>query len=146
MLLNYLFSHTWDQFCCLSLIRWKIFSLNPIGHSTALDLGPLSPWNHVFLWGLWPFPPTSFYLASCSLGCFIAPLTSHLAFECGTSPRLLLFCAPWTMSSPPRRPNYHFYAMTPKFKSSFLTRVPDTEIQASAKYPHSVFQVQRARF
>lgn len=42
-LINYLFSHIWDQICCLSLIQWKVFSLHSSRHLAAPDLGALSP-------------------------------------------------------------------------------------------------------
>lgn len=48
------------------------------------------------------FSPISFHFSSCSLGSFIASVSSQLAFEWDLVLELLLFYAPWIISSPQR--------------------------------------------
>lgn len=66
-------------------MQWKIFSLDPTGHLAALDLGPLSPGNHVFLWGLWPF-------------CLLLPFASLAALWSPFYCLCLLFKTHWLLS------------------------------------------------
>ena len=119
----------------------KIFTFHHIGSSTALDPLPLSLWNNVFLWGLWPYLPQ---FPSTPLAALWGPLlllppptwllnVEHswdLVLEC------LCTCVlyePWTVSSSQWLSNETLCAMAPELKSSSQTRVPDTEIKASPK-------------